>query len=188
MEYIFIDENTDLAEIYSQSPIEYKCKLCNNTVYKTKLATFNRKFLCPACSKKKTCQEKYGVDNYAQSKLFHKKAKKNISYDGLYFDSSWELIFYKYHKAVGSDIVRNPISIEYYVGDKKHLYFPDFSVNGILYEIKGDHFLDKDGILINPFDESQNEKYQAKFQCMLENHVTILKSNVIKKMKEYLED
>lgn len=45
-----------------------------------------------------TCKKKYGVINYSQTKEWSHKKKKRILFDGIYFDSSWEVIVFKYCK------------------------------------------------------------------------------------------
>lgn len=54
---------------------------------------------------------------------------------------------------------------------------PDFLVNGEFVELKGLHFFenyDATKSMINPFDRSQDALYEAKHQCMLQNHVKII--------------
>lgn len=167
------------SEDFKKKSIE-TCKQKYDHEYFTQTEEFKEKV-------KQTNNEKYGVDWYCQTPEYHKKKIRKINYDGLSFDSEWEVIVYKYYKKLGRDIKKYEGYIEYNYNGNIYRYFPDFIIDGSLYEVKGDHFFDKDGKLRNPFDESQNEKYQAKFQCMLENHITVLKSDVIKKMKEYLE-
>ena len=76
-------------------------------------------------------------------------------------------------------------TFSFFVNEKEYHYWPDFEIDGELIEIKGDHFFDGDK-MINPFDESQNQIYEAKHQCMLDNNVTILKSSEIDSI-EYIE-
>ena len=68
-------------------------------------------------------------------------------------------------------ISRNPVRLKYYVDGKTHYYFPDFEIDGKLIEIKGDHFFKEDGTMCNPFDRTQDEKYEAKHQCGLQHNV-----------------
>lgn len=60
------------------------------------------------------------------------------SYNGIRCDSSWELAFVLYHLDHNIAIVR---CNEYFTykdnRGTNHLYFPDFVINGIYYEIKG---------------------------------------------------
>lgn len=45
----------------------------------------------------------------------------------------------------------------------------------MLFEIKGDQFF-VDGKMVNPYDRSQDEIYEAKRKCMLEHSVVVLQS------------
>lgn len=131
----------------------------------------------------KTCLEKYGVSNYRTL-----CKSKRIKYDDLNFDSTWELAFYLYHKNQNDLILREPIKLEFECNGIKHFCFPDFSVNGQLYEIKGNHFFDENGKMINPYDKTQNELYEAKQNCMLLNNVKFIKYEEILNMLEFLPD
>lgn len=116
---------------------------------------------------------KYGVEYYTQSLDFHKKKLSRYFYDGFIFDSSYELCFYKYCIDHNIQISRSDTFFEYEYNGKIHKYFPDFKVVNKYIEIKGEHFFE-DGRMINPFDRNQDELYEAKHQCMLENNVDIV--------------
>lgn len=58
-------------------------------------------------------------------------------YKGFYCDSSWELAFVIYHLEHNIDIKRCKLRLIYTYKEKEHLYFPDFEINGKVYEIKG---------------------------------------------------
>lgn len=120
-----------------------------------------------------TCNIRYGVDSYSQTEEFMHKRKHKYIIDGLYFDSKPEIAFYIYHRDKHSNITREPKALFYIFEDSQHIYYPDFSINGVLYEIKGNHFFEN-GKMINPFDRNQDDLYEAKHQCMLENNVTII--------------
>lgn len=137
---------------------------------------------------KQTCLNKYGVEHYTQTHEYHKSHRCNYFYDGLYFDSSWELYFYIYCKEKGFNIIKNPCKFEYAENSIIHYYIPDFEVNGQLIEIKGDHFFDKNNNLINPFDRSQDNVYKAKHKCMLEHNVSILKYSEMKEIIDFVID
>ena len=116
----------------------------------------------------KTCMKKYGVSNYrALCK------RKIIKYDNLLFDSRWEFAFYLWHKLKNHIIKREPIKLEYEFNNKIKYCFPDFEVDGILYEIKGEQFFEN-GKMINPFNRKEDELYEAKRQCMLKNNVVFI--------------
>lgn len=58
-------------------------------------------------------------------------------YNGIYCDSTYELAYLIYCLDHNIDIKRCDKSFEYKLNNKKHKYYPDFIVNGIIIEIKG---------------------------------------------------
>ena len=117
---------------------------------------------------KKATFEKYGVENIWADKEINKKAHANKDYKqeaitraetniknygsacigksshiykGMIFDSSWELAFWIWCEDNNKQIERNnkPIKLK----NGKNIY-PDFLVDGVFYEIKGDHLTKKD--------------------------------------------
>ena len=136
---------------------------------------------------RQTCLERYGVDNPAKldsikSKIQDTIIKNNIHrntgnygvyYNGEKFDSKSELLYYYWCKENGFDIIKNPTPIEYYIEGVRHLYYPDFIVNGQYVEIKGEHLIDNDGylyyelsynssLLMNGLKECNTEDYSIK--------------------------
>lgn len=111
-----------------------------------------------------------GYNSTYQGDLFHK-----YLYDNVYFDSSWELIYYIYCKEHNMNINRlwNTIKFEYEYEGETYFYYPDFLCDGEYIEIKGDHFF-RDGKMQNPFNHKEDGRYEAKHQCMLKNNVKIL--------------
>ena len=73
------------------------------------------------------------------------------------------------------------------INGQEHLYYPDFEVNGQLYEIKGDQFFKENGAMQNPYDHSQDAFFEAKHQCALQNKVIFIKQNEIKPYISYVE-
>lgn len=135
---------------------------------------------------KNTCLERYGVENYAQTSEFLKFHKKRVKYDGLTFDSSWEVIVYQYCKKYNKNFEYQPnVKLEYEYDNKKHYYQPDFLIDGQLYEVKGDQFFECDK-MINPYNRDQDELIESKYQCMIKNNVIILRRDDIKRIKEML--
>lgn len=115
-------------------------------------------------------------------------------YDGEWFDGSWELAYRIWCKENKKNIKKSPYCFEYEVVGvdgklEKHKYWPDFEVDGQLVEIKGDQFFTEDGKSMrcpyrkkewsDEFCAHMNRIYDAKFQCMLANHVTIMRSSDI---------
>ena len=132
---------------------------------------------------KHTNLEKYGFENYTQTKEFAKYHRKSIEYDGLSFDSSWEVIVYRYCKDNNIQCDYQPnIIFEYEYDGKKHYYHPDFLINGKIYEVKGEHFFNGDK-MICPFDRNKDGLFEAKHQCILNNDVIFIRNNEIEKIK-----
>ena len=122
-------------------------------------------------------QDTYGVNRYSQLPIWASEVKKLYKYNGLAFDSLWELQYYIYCVNHNIDIKRCDKVFYYIFNNKTYIYHPDFEVNGELIEIKGDHFFKEDGTMCNPFDHSQDDLYEAKHQCGLINGVKYLSSN-----------
>ena len=135
----------------------------------------------------KTCLERYGVTSYSKTEKFknevsefnrtHKfKHTSKYYYNNCWFDSSWELGYYIWLSDNNIPFEYHPdIYFEYEYNNKIYKYYPDFLINNELYEIKGDHFFDKEGNYINPYNNKKNDKAFAKYQCMLKNNIKILK-------------
>ena len=127
---------------------------------------------------KQTCLKKYGVTNYVKNPELRKLCQKRYTYHDISFDSSAELAYYIWLTEHNIQFEYQPnIQFEYYVNNKIHIYEPDFKVENEYIEIKGLQFFeDKNGLgkMINPYDRTQDELYEAKHQCMLKNHVKII--------------
>ena len=133
-----------------------------------------------------TCQERYGVINYSQTKEWSHKKKKKVLYDGIYFDSSWEVTVYQYCKENDIPCEYQPdITFKYLYDSEIHIYHPDFLINGKLYEVKGNQFFDGDK-MICPYNRNEylDNLAEAKHQCMIQNNVVILRGDDIKNIKE----
>lgn len=65
------------------------------------------------------------------------KKYKSGWYHGIHCDSSWELAFIIYCEDHCIHPKRNTMFLEYTYKNKKYKYYPDFNINGKLYEIKG---------------------------------------------------
>lgn len=125
---------------------------------------------------KETILNRYGVEYIAQAKEVHSKSQTKYFYDNERFDSFPEVAVWIYAKDHNWEIKREPISFKYIFENKEHHYFPDFSINAQLVEIKGLQFFeDKDPTkkMINPYDSSRNAITEAKHQCALQNNVSI---------------
>ena len=71
-------------------------------------------------------------------------------WNGIHFQSTWELAFYLWCTSLGCKCERNRKGYPYTWEGKRHFYYPDFIVEGELVEIKG---------FLKPVD-------QAKFSCV----------------------
>ena len=120
-----------------------------------------------------------GLQNYCHNNYY--------LYDNIQFDSSWELYFIIYQLRFRHNVIKEPLELFYTYEGKEHSYYPDFEVDGQLYEIKGDMFF-KDGRMINPFDKSQNGLFNAKYQCGLKNNVIFIKESDMTPIIEYVNN
>ena len=131
--------------------------------------------------RKKTCLEKYGANSPMGNDDIIKKmlktkdenrswGRKIYLYNGVHYDSSWEIMFVIFCEENNIKVKRNEcFYFEYYDNEKKHRYFPDFiAEDGHFIEIKGTHLLGK-----NPFN-LKDSRSVAKYQCMIDNDVEIL--------------
>lgn len=159
-------ERYGVVNVYQSKDIIQKCK-------DTKLKSYSDSNYNNRNKASQTCLNRYNVSTYVQSKKFVETRKRKYYLDDMGFDSIPEVAFYVYHRDLGHKIVQEPIQLEYKYDNKKHIYNPDFEVDGQLYEIKGKHFFENDK-MINPFDRSQDDLYEAKHQCMLKNNVIII--------------
>lgn len=126
----------------------------------------------------KTCLEKYGVLYPMQNYDIQLKSKKKYTYNNIQFDSSWELALYIYCIDNNINFEYHPsISFSYTYNDNEYSYFPDFKIENEFIELKGLQFFenkDVNGKMINPYDRSQDDKFEAKHQCILKNNVKII--------------
>lgn len=113
------------------------CKVCGKEV-KHK----NKTGYCLDCWRK---SEKYslmcsrnaknnGSGGYREGSV---KSYKSGRYDGIWFDSSWELAYYLYHKENNVNIVRCDENFPYKYEGVERRYHPDFMINDTYIEIKG---------------------------------------------------
>lgn len=139
---------------------------------------------------KATMLNKYGVCYTGQSPELRKKMsatmhkrygmfhspKNTYIADNIYFDSFPELCFYLYHKSIGKDIKREPVGFAYSYDNTESIYYPDFSVDDVLYEIKGKQFRSDNGTWKNPFTKTTSTRDIAKYNCAVAHNVIILYS------------
>ena len=156
-----------------------KCSLRNKNVYE---------------KAKETWLEKYGVINPFNTEEVKKKARKGQAgkrfyyKDGEVFDSSWELAFWIYHRDNNIPIIREPTKLYFTFEGKQIGYIPDFEVNGILYEIKGDQFFNENNNLISPYNPLNNDLAASKQKCMEDNNIIIIRREQITPYLEFVQN
>ena len=131
--------------------------------------------------------KKWGVKSSNQIKEIRQKQAKKYLYNGMNFDSFPELGYYLMCISEGKNIEREPCELEYFEKDgTRHVYIPDFRVDGILVEIKGKHFFNKDCIMFDTYKHQSVENMQAKQKCMIDNNVVIINdfTDIFKFLKE----
>lgn len=124
------------------------------------------------------------------------RTKKKYRYEGIDFDTSFELIYFIYMRFQNKNVERNlSCSFDYEYNGVSHRYFPDFKTEEGFVEMKGDQFFNNDGTMRNPWKEkdwTEEQKkesdaiYEAKHQCMLKNDVKIFRSKEVKQFAEYI--
>ncbi len=123
-------------------------------------------------------KKKFGVENSSQNPLVRRKQATKYKYENINFDSKPEIAYYIWLKDNNIDFEFQPnVKFEYLYENKLYYYIPDFNVENEYIEIKGLQFFknyDINETMINPFDRTQDAKYEAKHQCMIKNNVKIL--------------
>lgn len=140
---------------------------------------------------KETNRKKYGYSCIFEDPVYIEKLKEykvskygtvapswSYIFDGKIFDSSYELSYYIWLKDHNITFTYHPkIALEYEYNDRMHYYNPDFLVNNELYELKGLQFFenhDSTKRMINPFDRTLDNLFEAKHQCMIRNNIKII--------------
>ena len=170
------------------------CEVCGKPVKFSAYYLGYKKTCSLSCAGKSANQkgasvklEKYGSINNRKKvgkiniERREESSKKKYVYEGLSFDSSWELAFYIMNKDAGHKVVREPLMIPYESRGITYYYIPDFSVNGSLYEMKGSQLI-KDGVWIPSPEslrdaddpEALKEKMRDKQKCAEANNVQVI--------------
>lgn len=170
------------------------CEVCGRPVKFSAYYLGYKKTCSPSCAGKIANQkgapvklEKYGSVNnrkkVEETKLEDREEslKKKYIYEGMSFDSSWELAFYIMNKDAGHKVVREPLMIPYESRGITYYYIPDFSVNGSLYEMKGSQLIKDDVWVPSPESlreaddpEALKEKMRDKQKCAEANDVEVI--------------
>lgn len=154
-----------------------KCKICGN--YFMPNYTFNglyykiidHKSICSS-----ECKSKYySIHNkLSHTGGFNEGSVKNYKsgwYDGIHFDSSWELAFYIYSKEHNIKIERCKEVRKYIIDNEEHEFHPDFVINNQIYEIKG----------IKSKNSEAKQKYNQDIKFLYRNDIKQYLDYVIKK-------
>jgi len=105
-----------------------------------------------------------------------KKKKFTFSYNYCYI----------YYKDNGNDIRRCTTYFTYLFNNKEHTYTPDFIIGDEYADVKGTHFI-KDNRMINPYDRSLDDQYEAKHQCIIKNNVRLILEEEINNCKLFVD-
>jgi len=156
-----------------------------------------------------TCLEKYGVTHHFQNKEILDKqwasyqdrtgydhpahnpsvkhSIKGYEFEGIHFDSSWELAYYIWLRDNGKGFIYHPPFYLTYLDDEEtqHQYQPDFLVEGRFVEIKGDHFFNEKG---EPYNHYAKAFWWNKYNALLEHKVEILKFEEVKQYLRYVKE
>ena len=125
--------------------------------------------------------KRYGVKNVSQVTEIQKKKKKLYRFDSQWFDSSWELAFYIWHKDHHIKLIHEPEKLQYLDRyGNSHWYFPDFKIDDEFIEIKGNQFYDNTGQVL--------DEYKDKFDFMQSINVKILHYNNVKQYLTYVNE
>ena len=170
------------------------CEVCGKPVKFSAYYLGYKKTCSLSCAGKSANQkgapikiERYGSVNnrkkVEETKLEDREesSKKKYVYEGMSFDSSWELAFYIMNKDAGHKVIREPLMIPYESRGITYYYIPDFSVNGSLYEMKGSQLI-KDGVWVPSPEslreaddpEALKEKMRDKQKCAEANGVEVI--------------
>ena len=133
-------------------------------------------------TRKKNNLKKYGVEYVTQIPEVIAKINKKYLYNNIYFDSSWELIYYIWLTDNNINFKYHTDKIAYYYKNKLHYYEVDFTINDKYVELKGPQFFNKNGNMICPYNNKYNELYNYKYYCMLANNVNIITDITLQKL------
>ena len=151
------------------------------------------KVTCPICGKFtnfKGFQEGYYTHcskKCMECSPYIKKLGFKYYFNGIVFDSSFEILYYLWMIKHNIDFNVHPsISFEYIDPTNKqvHNYHPDFYRNDIqqYVEIKGEQFFDENGNMINPFNRDEDPLCKSKQNCIYRNNVLLLRESDLKNM------
>lgn len=140
-----------------------------------------------AAKYKTTMLNLYGVTHPSLSNESFRKMRRKYTFDNKTFDSASELTYYIWLKDHNIDFEYQPnIVFDFEFDNEIKHYRPDFRVGSDIIEIKGLQFFENKDInrkMCCPYHydtdteediAQRNALYEAKHQCMLQNHVKII--------------
>ena len=130
-----------------------------------------------------TLVERYGTKYVMQNKRVLERARAKYYFEGLEFDSSWELYYFLWLRDSGVEFEYKPRGIRYAKDGTPHFYYPDFLVESRYVDVKGDH-LYRDGWLTSP---SGKHVFREKTMCYREHGVEVVTSSGMKPAFEYVD-
>lgn len=142
--------------------------------------------------KENTCFNHFGVRYASQNPEIQKKSMSKYTYNNISFDSQPELAYYiwlsdngipfEYHPNISFKYTPDPRDEEL---SEVRYYCPDFKLDNLLIEIKGDQFFNKNN---EPYHHLSKKYWFGKLKCMEENNVKILRSKDYKPYIEYVKN
>lgn len=120
--------------------------------------------------------------------IFGNTIYQKYRYNNVVFDSSWELALYIYLQDNNFNFEYHSLKyiFKYYTIDGKlHTYYPDFIINGKIFEIKGEQYFNSKN---EPYDIRNKCYWYEKYKCMKENGVQILRYNDLTAIFHYIEN
>jgi len=145
---------------------------------------------------KDVLKEKYGVENAMQNETICARSVETrlrkygsfLNYrlydcDSFVFDSSYELAYYLYLRDHHIPFELKPDPITYFIKGRAHKYYPDFKVGDTYVEIKGEYYIDSEGVLVHPLT---HKRLVEKTQCMRDNNVKILLKDDLQEAFSYV--
>lgn len=131
----------------------------------------------------KTNIKNLGVAHPLQNRTIWLKTRKKYVYDGIKFDSSWEIVYYEYLKQHGIVFEYQPkASFVYSANGTTHNYYPDFFLpeKNVYVELKDERTIEKylncRGRPLNKAETAMLEKMQLLQKLVDEGKVLLLTS------------
>ena len=197
-EPIEINKDTDISQFDTKQRLKFKCIKCGNACEVRQFCIRHlpkeTQCMCKTCKTKYTKKLKYGDENYKNNEKAERtclkrygvrhpmmtrevqiKCGKKKKYDGILFDSGWEIAYYIWLKDNHRTFKYHPKMIKYYDNmGKERRYFPDFEVEGKLIEIKNETLI-----------ETMSEEKKRK--CLEQNNVELLTRTDLKEVFDYVK-